>query len=67
MLILIIYSVDGRVEHLSIYKRGHYYGFLDNEDRTSVEIFVADLSRTGFTMDKGTTLVTLTNQLFPDK
>ena len=62
-----IYSVNGRVEHIAIYKRGHYYGFLDNEDCTSVEIFVADLSRTGFTMYKGTTSVTLTNQLFPDK
>ena len=62
-----LYSVNGRVEHVSIYKRGHYYGFLNNEKFTSVEHFVADLSRTGFTIGKETTSVTLTNQLFPDK
>ena len=61
-----LYSVKGRVEHVTIYKRGHYYGFLNNEIHASVEHFVADLSR-GFTIDEGTTLVTLTNQLFPDK
>ena len=62
-----LYSVNGRVEHVPIYKRGHYYGLLNNEKCTSVEHFVADLSRTGFTMYERTTLVTLTNQLFPDK
>ena len=61
-------SVNGRVKHVPIYKRGHYYGFLnDDEEYTSVEHRVADLSRTGFTLDKGTTLVTLNIQLFPDK
>ena len=40
---------------------------LNNEKYTSVEHFVADLSRTGFTMYERTTSVTLTNQLFPDK
>ena len=62
-----LYSVNGRVRHVSIYKRGHYYGFLNDEDCTSVEHCVADLSRTGFNIDKGTTSVTLTNRLFPDK
>ena len=62
-----LYSVNGRVEHLAIYKRGHYYGPLNNEKFTSVEHFVAVLSRTGFTVAKGTTSVTLTNRLFPDK
>ena len=62
-----LYSVNGRVEHLSINKRGHYYGFLDDEEYTSVEHFVAVLSRTGCTILEGTTSVTLTNQLFPDK
>ena len=62
-----LYSVNGRVEHVAIYKRGHYYGFLDNEEYTSVDKFVAVLSRTGFTMDKGATSVTLTNRLLPDK
>ena len=62
-----LYSVNGRVEHVTIYKRGHYYGFLDEEQFTSIELFVAALSRMGFTLDKGTTSVTLTNRLFPDK
>ena len=62
-----LYSVNGGVEHGGIYKRGHYYGFLDDEIFTSVEHCVAVLSRTGFAMNEGTTSVTLTNQLFPDK
>ena len=62
-----LHSVNGRVEHVTIYKRGHYYGLLNNEKYTSVEHFVAVLSRTGFTVGKGTTSVTLTNRLFPDK
>ena len=62
-----LYSVNGRVEHVPIYKRGHYYGSLNNEKCTSVEHYVAVLSRKGFAIDEGTTLVTLTDQLFPDK
>ena len=63
-----LYSVNGRVEHVPIYKTGHYYGFPNDDDNyTSVEHCVADLSRTGFTTYKGTALVTLTNRLFPDK
>ena len=61
-----LYSVNGRVEHVLIYKRGHYYGLINNEKFTSVDHYVADLSRTGFDIDEGTS-VTLTNQLFPDK
>ena len=63
-----LYSVNGRVKDVSIYKRGHYYGFLnDDNNYTSVEHCVADLSRTGFAIDEGTISVTLTNRLFPDK
>ena len=62
-----LYSVNGRVGHVAIYKRGHYYGFLNNEKYTSVKHFVAVVSKTEFTIDEGTTLVTLTNQLLPDK
>ena len=62
-----LYSVNGKVEDVPIYKRGSYYTILDDEEYTSVEHCVADLSRTGFTIDEGTTLVTLTNRLFPDK
>ena len=62
-----LYSVNGRVIHIAIYKRGHYYGFLNNENCFSVDEKVADLSRRGFTLDEGTTSVTLTNRLFPDK
>ena len=57
----------GKVEHLPIYKKRKCYGFLNVEKYVSVEDFVADLSRTGFTMFEGTILVTLTKQLFPDK
>ena len=62
-----LYSVNGRVMYIPIYKRGHYYGPLNNEKYTSVEQFVAYLFRTGFTVEKGTTFVTLTNRLFPVK
>ena len=62
-----LYSVNGRVEHVPIYKRGYYYGPLNNEEYTSVEHCVAFLSRSGFTIDEGTTSVILSNQLFPDK
>ena len=62
-----LYSVNGSVSHVAIYKRGHYYGSLNNEKYTSVEHIVTHLSRTEFTMYKGIKLVTLTNQLFPDK
>ena len=67
LVFIILYSVNGRVEDVGIYKRGHYYGFLNDEDCTSVEHFVAVLSRTGFTVGEGTISVTLTNRLFPDK
>ena len=62
-----LYSVNGRVEHVGVYKRGHYYGSLNNEKYTSVDQKVACISRTGFTIGEGTTSVTLTNRLFPDK
>ena len=62
-----LYSVNGRVRHVPIYKRGHYCGSLNNEKYTSVDQKVAQLSRTGFAFDEGTTLITLTNRLFPDK
>ena len=62
-----LYSVNGRVVHGSIYKRGHHYGSLNIEEFTSVEHFVAFLSRAGFALNLGTTPVTLTNRLFPDK
>ena len=62
-----LYSVNRRVEHVLIYKRGHYYGFLDNENCISVDQKVADLSRRGFTVGEGAKLVTLTNRLFHDK
>ena len=62
-----LYSVNGRVEHVAINKRGHYYGSVNDEIFTSVEHCVAVLSRTGFTMNEGTTSVTLTNRLFPNK
>ena len=63
-----LYSVNGRVEHVPVFKKGRYYGFLnDDYSYTSVEHCVANLSRRGFTTYEGTTLVTLTNRLFSDK
>ena len=62
-----LYSVNGMVEHLAIYKRGHYYGSLNDEECTSVEHYVAVLSRKEFTIDQGATSVTLKNRLLPDK
>ena len=61
-----LYSINGRVEHVGIYKRGHYYGSLNNEKYTSVEQFVAVRLRTGIRFADNTS-VTLTNRLFPDK
>ena len=61
-----LYSFNGRVEHVAIYKSGQYYGSLNNEKYTSVEHCVAVLSRTGITFH-GITIVMLTNRLFPDK
>ena len=62
-----LYSVNGRVELVSIYKRGLYYGSLNDEEYPSVEHCVADLVRTGIVLNEGGTSVILTNQLFPDK
>ena len=62
-----LYSVNGRVRHVPIYKSGHYYGSLKNKIFTSIEHLVAVLSRTGVTVPETTTSVTLANQLFPDK
>ena len=62
-----LYSVNGRVEHIAINKRGLHYGSLYNEKYTSVEQYVAVLSRTEFTVTKAARSVTLTNRLFPDK
>ena len=44
LLVFIVYTVSmGRVVHVPIYKRGHYYGSLNNEKYTSVEHCVAVL------------------------
>ena len=67
LLVFIVCSVNGRIEHVLIYKRGHFYGFLDNEVFTSVDKFVAELSRRGLSIDEAGTPVALTNRLFPDK
>ena len=59
-------SVNGKIEHVPIYKRGHYYGILGKEKYTSVEQFVAVRSRTGIRFSDNTS-VTLTNRLLPDE
>ena len=61
-----IYSVNGRVEHFAIYKKGNYYGPLTNEVFPSIESLIAHSSITGF-VTKAYIPVKLTNQLIPDK
>ena len=66
VLFIGLYSVNGRVRHFIIYKKGNYYGPLNNERFPSIESVIAHYSRTGFkTADK--ILVKLTYPLIPDK
>ena len=70
LVFIVLYSVNGRVVHVPIYKRGHYYGFFDDDgdnNYTSVDHILAEHSRTGLTIGKEVMLVPLTNRLFPDK
>lgn len=60
------YSVNGKIVHGAIYKTKETYGLLDQVQYPSIEIMIADLSRTGFLMGESV-VVKLTNQLFPDK
>ena len=60
------YSVNGRVLHFPIYKKGNYYGPLDNERFPSIESAIAHYSKTGFLTEENI-LVKLKNQLIPDK
>ena len=61
-----LYSVNGRVLHFSIYKKGNSFGFFTDVRFPSIESMIAYYSRTGFkTADK--IPVKLKNQLIPDK
>ena len=61
-----LYSVNGRVRHFAIYKKGNYYGPLTNEQFLSIESLVVNCSRQGFLTEENIP-VKLTNQLIPDK
>ena len=61
-----LYSVNGRVLHFTIYKKGNYYGPLTYERHPSIESLIANCSRTGF-MTRENIPVKLTNRLIPDK
>ena len=63
---LLLYSVDGRVIHLAIYKKGNYCGPLTNERFPSIDSVIAHYSRTGFITEENIP-VKLTIQLIPDK
>ena len=65
-MIIGLYSVNGRVVHFAIYKKGKYYGPLTNERLPSIESVIAYYSRTGF-LTEASIQVELTNQLIPDK
>ena len=62
-----LYSVNGRVLHFSIYKKGNYYGPLTNERFPSIESLIADCSIAGFVTEANVPAVKLTSQLIPDK
>ena len=57
-----LYSVNGRVNHFPIYKKGNYY----DEQFPSIESAISHYSRTGF-LSEDNINVKLTNQLIPDK
>ena len=59
------YSINGRVSHLPIFKKGNYYGPLSNVRYSSIESLIAYHSRTGI-LTRGN-LMKLTNQFIPDK
>ena len=61
-----ICSVNGRVLHFPIYKKGNYYGLLADKQFLSIESVIAHYSRTGFVTGKKIP-VALTNRLIPDK
>ena len=61
-----LYSVNGKVIHSAIYKRGNYYELVADERFLSIESMIAYYSRTRL-MTEGNIPVKLTNQLIPDK
>ena len=65
-MIIGLHSVNGRVVHFAIYKKGKYYGPLTNERFLSIESVKAYYLRTKF-LTEASIPVELTNQLIPDK
>ena len=66
LVIFIVSSVQGKIDTVQIYKKRMLYGFLNFEHFFSIESFIAQLSRDGFTIGK-TKQVRLINRLFPNK
>ena len=66
LLFIGLYSVNGRVRHFIIYKKGNYYGSLADERYSSIESLIAHHSRAGLPTEENR-LIKLTNQLIPDK
>lgn len=64
-LILIFYSINGKIFHLPIYKKGELYGPLNREVCDSIEHTILLFRMMG--IDVADTHVQLTNQPFPDK
>ena len=61
-----LYSVNGKVRHFPIYKKGKCYEFRADKRFLLIESMIAYYARTGFlTVDR--IPVKLTNQIIPDK
>ena len=61
-----LHSVNGKILHFSIFKKGQLYITLNNEEFSSIEHMIGHYSRVGFLTGERMH-VKLTNQLFPDK
>ena len=61
-----LHSVEGKILHFAIYKRGKFFVTLNNEEFSSIEHMIGYYSRIGFQTGEGI-LVKLTDQLIPDK
>ena len=61
-----LYSVNGRILHFPIYKKGIYYELVTDERFLSIESIIAHYSRTEF-VTREMIPVKLTNQIIPDK
>ena len=61
-----LYSVNGRVLHIAIYKMGNCYELVADERFLSIESVIEFYSRTGL-VTKQNIPIKLTNRLIPEK